>query len=89
MKSPKTREGPGDCFYKYKEKGVHVWHTNFPAVHPGLVGESLKKKVSGGRGTGGLYINDFVPCTFFQCYTVHMVWWHTVISKLEIHNLRM
>lgn len=69
MKSPKTREGPGGCFYKYKEK-AYMFDILILRRHIQDWLESLKKKKKKtsewGRGSGGLYIHDFVPVSCFS-----------------------
>lgn len=71
MKSPKNREGPGGCFYKYKEKAymfdILIFHRHIQDWFESLkIYINIVQTVSRERGSGGLYVNDFVPWTLHQ-----------------------
>lgn len=95
MKSPKNREGPGGCFYKYKEKAcmfdilifrrhIQDWFESLKNIYINIV-----QTVSGERGSGGLYVNDFAPVSYFsglycvgQCTLFDSIQWCQSLGPL-------
>lgn len=63
MKSPKTREGPGGCFYKYKEK-AYMFDILILRRHIQDWLESLKKKKK--QVSGGEEVEVFTFMTLYQ-----------------------